>query len=86
MVQSCFRKQDISYIFDQCTLPMKLFPVLNIFVWKILLSLIVLNKKVVVVNRDIFESSSCFYIPLFARPSQEGGAKGRYLFVSLLGI
>lgn len=37
MVQSCFRKQDISYIFDQCTLPMKLFPVLNIFVWKILL-------------------------------------------------
>ena len=38
------------------------------------------------INIDIFKSSSCFYIPLFARPSQEGGAKGRYLFGSLLGI
>lgn len=50
MVQSCFRKEDISYIFDQCALQMKLFPVLNIFVWKILLSSIVLNKKVVVLT------------------------------------
>lgn len=60
MVQSCFRKRDISYIFDQCALQMKLFPVLNIFVWKILLSSIVLNKKVVVLTGTFLSPVAVF--------------------------